>query len=399
MLRYKCPPLFRVFKTLGVPLVKFYVIGDVTVDHMHFLEKIPLAGEDATPIRSALLPGGAGGTMAYHAAKLGHQVTLAARVGDDPFQTVALSHLQASGVNLKTVQRDTYTITSTVTILVTPNAERTMISASGANRNLDAAELKRSDIEQSDALIVSAYALIGGMQREYTVKAIDAAKKAAVPVFIDLGTGAVNAAGTQLLDTVKTADYLLMNQMELLRITGSDSISEALGHLEALGMTKVVIKVGALGAIIWTPQESELIEGYTIADVADTTGAGDAFTAAFAHAVLQDFDLRRSAFYANVAGALAASHIGAQGAQLEHDDIMQRLQDFERTKTEKTASNGKRPSKSPAPKPRSASEAIRSEPSHAAVTSSPVAVSVEPVVVAVEPEPTKKATRTRKRVS
>jgi ribokinase len=394
--------------------VKFYVIGDVTVDHMHFLERIPLAGEDATPIRSALLPGGAGGTMAYHAAKLGHQVTLAARVGDDPFQTVALSHLQASGVDLDAVQRDAHTITSTVTILVTPNAERTMISASGANRNLDAAELKRGNIEQSDALIVSAYALIGGMQREYTVKAIDAAKKANVPVFIDLGTGAVNAAGTKLLDTVKTADYLLMNQMELLRITGSDSISEALGHLETLGMTTVVIKVGALGAIVWTPQESELIEGYTITDVADTTGAGDAFTVAFAHAILQDFNIQRAALYANIAGALAASHIGAQGAKLEHADIMERLQTIELTKTRKAEPqhSAKGTGKPSAPKPRPTPElaapprptvvttAVKSEPiSTPASTAVSTPAASSPTVRTIDPEPAKKATRTRKRAS
>ncbi len=385
--------------------MKFYVIGDVTVDHMHFLERIPLAGEDATPIRSALLPGGAGGTMAYHAAKLGHQVMLAARVGDDPFQTLALGNLSASGVDVSTVQRDGHTITSTVTILVTPNAERTMISASGANRNLDAAELKRADVERSDALIVSAYALIGGMQREYTIKAIDTANKANVPVFIDLGTGAVNAAGTKLLDTVKTADYLLMNQMELLRITEEDSISEALGHLETLGMKTVVIKVGALGAIVWTPQESELIEGYTVAEIADTTGAGDAFTVAFAHAILQDFDIKRAASYANIAGALAASHIGAQGAKLEHHDIMGRLHDLEASKAEKAAQrttrSGKRTSKSALPKPRPAPDLVappqvapRVEPRREPVSSSPA-----PSIGLPKAEPVKKATRTRKRAS
>jgi ribokinase len=307
--------------------VKFFVIGDVTVDHIHFLERIPSAGEDATPTRSALLPGGAGGTMAYYAARLGHEVTLAARVGDDPFRQVALKNLERVGVKLGAIQTDPNLMTGTITILVTPSAERTMISSTSANRHLDAAELNKKDIEQSDALVVSAYALMSGMQREYTIKAIDAAKKAGVPVFIDLGTGAVNAAGTKLLESVKAADYLLMNQLELFRITGRSSISEALEGLKAQGLKTVVIKVGALGAILWTPTESELLEGFEVSDVADTTGAGDGFTVAFAHAVLSGYDLPRAVRYANIAGALVATSVGAQGSNLTHADILERLRE------------------------------------------------------------------------
>jgi ribokinase len=352
--------------------VKFFVIGDVTVDHIHFLERIPSAGEDATPIRSALLPGGAGGTLAYYAARLGHEVTLAARVGNDPFRTVALQNLIRDEVNLSALQTDPELMTSTITILVTPSAERTMISATGANRHLDAAELNASDLQGSDGLIVSAYALISGGQRDYTVKAMEIAKKAGVPVFIDLGTGAVNAAGTKLLDMVKGADYLLMNQLELFRITGRDSISEALDGLNAQGLKTVVIKVGALGAILWTPTLSELLEGYEIEGVADTTGAGDGFTAAFAHAVLSGYDLPRAVRYANVAGALVATSIGAQGSQMTHTDILERLRE------------GGDPVKPVAPaKPKPLAVAAQSEPASEAPAKKPKPAKLE----AERPEP------------
>jgi ribokinase len=307
--------------------VKFFVIGDVTVDHLYFLERIPSAGEEATPIRSTLIPGGAGGSLAYYAAQLGHDVTLGARVGDDAFQDVALSKLKAVGVDLSAIQHDQHTLTSTITIMVTPDAERSMISAGGANRNLDAADLPKKAIETSDALIISAYALVSGMQREYTVKAMQIAQKQNIPVFIDLGTGAVNTAGTKLLEIVKSADYLLMNQLELSRITGQISISDALEGLHAQGVHNVVVKVGSMGAIVWTPEESELIEGYEIDGVADSTGAGDGFTAAFAHAILQGYDMKRAAQYANVVGALVATHIGAQSAKISHQNILERVEE------------------------------------------------------------------------
>jgi ribokinase len=375
--------------------LKFYVIGDVTVDHMHFLERIPVAGEDITPSRSVLLPGGAGGTMAYHAAQLGHTVTLAARVGQDPFANVALENLKSSGVKLSALQYDPSIMTSTVTILVTEGAERTMISASGANRYLDSSQIETKTLTSSDAVIISAYALISGAQREYTLNAMRQAKKAKIPIFIDLGTGAVNAAGTSLLELVKGADYLLMNQLELFRITGESSISEALENLEALGLQTVVIKVGALGAILWTPKESELLEGYAVENVLDTTGAGDAFTVAFAHAVLSDFSLPRAVAYANIAGAMAAQAIGAQGAVLDHAQIVEHLIEREAIKAAHILAKQTRSGKRLKPKDTSlaAKAIVTKAPTPAKAQSSKL--EIPPPVPIAEPEESKKRGRKR----
>ncbi len=380
--------------------MKFYVIGDVTVDHMHFLERIPLAGEDTTPTRTVLLPGGAGGTMAYHAAHLGHDVTLAARVGKDPFAAVALENLKSSGVDLSALQYDTSIMTSTVTILVTANAERTMISATGANRSLDAKKLDSKTLEKNDAIIISAYAFISGAQREYAQNAMLIAKKAKIPIFIDLGTGAVNAAGTSLLEMVKGADYLLMNQLELFRITEQSSISEALEHLEALGLQTVVIKVGALGAILWTPKESELLEGYTVDNVQDTTGAGDAFTVAFAHAVLSGYTLSKAVAYANIAGAMAAQAIGAQGATLEHNQIQEILEEREAIKAARVLAKQTRAGKRIKPKEPQAIKTPAISPSKPmpVITSSPAKAPAKPEVKPEPiPEPEEPKKRGRKR--
>jgi ribokinase len=293
--------------------LKFFVIGDVTVDHLYHLKHLPAPGEEVSPIRATMQPGGAGGTISVTLARLGHTVLLGARVGEDPFAEYALSKVRESGVSESAVQRDPEVLTSTITVMQTPDGKRAMISYGGANRQLDAAKLKKKDIDSSDALIVSAYSLISGPQREYTLKAMGMAQKAGVPIFMDLGTGAVNAAGTGLMDTVVSCDYLLLNQHELLALTGTPSISIALQMLGKRGAQKVVVKVGAMGSIVWTPEETELIDPVKVGDaVVDTTGAGDAFAAAFAHAVLSGLPLSSSALAANAAGVLSATSVGAQ---------------------------------------------------------------------------------------
>ncbi|WP_027482763.1 carbohydrate kinase family protein [Deinococcus pimensis] len=301
--------------------MKFFVIGDVTVDHLYHLERLPAPGEEVSPIRASMQPGGAGGTISVTLARLGHTVTLAARVGSDPFAEYALRLVRESGVSESAVQRDDDHLTSTITVMQTPDGRRAMISSGAANRQLDAAKLKKKDVEGSQALIVSAYSLIGGPQREYAVKAIQLAKKAEVPVFIDLGTGAVNAAGQRLLDSVLAADYILLNQHELLALTGTSSISAALAVLGERGARQVIVKVGPMGSIVWTPEETELVESIPVEDIVDTTGAGDTFVAVFAHAILSGQKLASAARAANAAGALAATKVGAQSRNITEAEI------------------------------------------------------------------------------
>jgi ribokinase len=268
-------------------------------------------------------PGGAGGTLAAHLASLGNKVYLASRVGDDPFRSVALSQLEQAGVDLKYLQVDPEQTTSSILILLVPGGERSMISAGGASRFLDVAEFKARMFDQVDGAVFSAYAFVGGPQRQYAINALDAARKRELPIFADLGTGAVRAAGRELLNLLRGVSYLLMNQVELLALTGSASISDGVSALKGWGLETVIVKVGALGSIVITPTRQELVEPYPLEEVVDTTGSGDAFTATFAHAILQGKDPFVAARLGNLAGSLAATAIGGQGRLITEKDLLQ----------------------------------------------------------------------------
>ncbi|AWR86988.1 carbohydrate kinase family protein [Meiothermus taiwanensis] len=303
--------------------MRFFVVGDVSVDLIYFLERIPEPGEEVPAQRALMKPGGAGGTLAAHLASLGNKVYLASRVGDDPFRSVALSQLEKVKVDLKYLQTDTEQTTSSILILLTPGGERSMISAGGASRYLDAAEFKPRMLDSIDAVVFSAYAFVGGPQRQYAINVLDAARKRELPIFADLGTGAVRAAGKELLDILRGVPYLLMNQVELLALTGATSISYGVNALKTWGLETVVVKVGAMGSIVITPTRQELIEPYPLEEVVDTTGSGDAFTATFAHAILQGKDPFTAARLGNLAGSLAATAIGGQGRLITEEDLLQ----------------------------------------------------------------------------
>lgn len=298
-------------------MTKFFVVGDVTVDQMYFVNDLPEAGGEVTASRAVLEPGGAGGTIATALARLGNEVVLAARVGNGPFADLALKHVQTAGVDTHLVQTDPSLQTSSVTLLITPDTQRTMISGGGASRNLDATELHTEQVAACDALVVSAYSLIGGPQREYAARALEAARRARLTTFIDMGSGAVDALRERLLALVSSVDYLLMNRRELYALTGESSISAALAGLAARGIKRVLVKLGEMGSMVITPELTELIEALEIDGVLESTGAGDYYTAAFAHGVMEGYDLHYAARLGNVAGALNVTAIGAQSCVID----------------------------------------------------------------------------------
>jgi ribokinase len=302
---------------------RFFVLGDISVDLIYFLDRIPEPGEEVPARRALMKPGGAGATLAAQLASLGHKVQLAGRVGQDPFKPVALRELERVKADLKYVQEDPQHQTSSILILLTPGGERSMVSSGGASRYLDASEFKSKNLDQTDALVLSAYALVGGPQREYAIAVLDAARKRELPIFVDLGTGAVRAAGRELLEFFKGVPYLLMNQTELVGLTETDSISDGVERLREAGLENVVVKVGAMGSIVVTPKQQELVEPFPLEEVVDTTGSGDAFTAAFAHAVMDGRDLMTAARLGNLAGSLAATAVGAQGRLITEKDLVQ----------------------------------------------------------------------------
>jgi len=303
-------------------MAEFLVVGDATVDQMYFVDAVPEVGGEITATRAVMEPGGAGGTIATALARLGHATRIATRVGTGPLSNLALRNILEAGVSDELIQIDETLQTSSVTILVTPDTQRTMISAIGASRALESSGLDARTFAGVDALVMSAYSLVDGPQRDYAVKALELAAEAGATTFVDMGTGAVNALRGRLIGLVQKVDYLLMNEKELFALTGETTISDAVSGLAANGIDRLVVKVGEMGSIVITPEASELVDPYDIDGVVDTTGAGDYYTAAFAHAILLGSDLLGAARAGNVAGALNTTEVGAQRRVVDRATLM-----------------------------------------------------------------------------
>lgn len=306
----------------------FIVVGDATVDQMYFVDELPELGGEVFASRASMEPGGAGATVAAALSRLGHHAKIATRIGQGAFSELALKYIRKTGVDMSLVQYDDLLQTSSITLVITPDAQRTMIGSPGASRELNASDLRREDIASADALVMSAYSLVGGFQREYALKAFDIAKEERLTTIVDMGSGAVDSIRGNLTELFSGVDYLLMNEHELFALTQQDSISEAVDLLARQGIERVVIKLGAQGSMVVTPEENAFVDPLDREDIIDSTGAGDYFTAAFAHGIMKGYSTLHAARLGNIAGALNATAIGAQRFEITEELLDSYLEDL-----------------------------------------------------------------------
>lgn len=262
------------------------VVGSINLDFVASAPSLPAAGETVTGATLARHPGGKGANQALAAEKLGAEVCLIGRVGDDGMADEALSLMEAFGVDLSGVETDIAAPTGVALIAVDPSGENQIVVAAGANHMVTPEQLP-SRIECP--LIV---------QLELQIETVEAAVGRATG-FVCANLAPAAPVSEALL---RRADLIVVNEVE----------AAFYGDLLHHGGGRVVVTQGSRGAemyhrgvkVAWaTPPNITAV---------DATGAGDAFVGAITVALLEGMEPQAALRFACAAGAAAATRPGAQ---------------------------------------------------------------------------------------
>jgi ribokinase len=260
-------------------LCTLHVLGDVMVDVIARVDDDPVRGSDRhATIRDA--HGGSAANVASWLAHLGARVELIARVGNDTYGEAALARLAESGVTLR-VTVDSHRPTGRCIVIVTPDGERTMLPDAGANAALEVTDLNTDDWQPGSHLHVSGYSLLNDDARPAALAALDAARARSLTVSLDASSAAplLDVGPDRFLGWLQPGDILFANADEARALTSRSEPGACAAALAARGILAVV-KVGANGALAARADEVWVSAGLA-ARASDTTGAGDAFAAAF----------------------------------------------------------------------------------------------------------------------
>ena len=272
------------------------VVGSVNLDLAASVQQLPVAGETVTDGILNRFPGGKGANQALAARRLGAAVTLVARVGDDANADEALALLAAGGVDLSRCGRDPDAPTGVALIAVAASGENQIVVAPGANRLLSPGMIS----------LPAAHALI--CQLEVPVDAIVHAQET-FDGFCCVNLAPARDVPDALLDG---ADLLVVNETEA-GFYGS-------GLRQAGKM--LAITYGARGAVLLRNGEQVANAAPPKVRAVDTTGAGDAFTAALVVALVEGQDPQAALEFACATGAAAATRAGAQTSLPTRQEVL-----------------------------------------------------------------------------
>ena len=260
-------------------MTRIVVLGDIVTDVVAQLRD-PIATGSDTTAEISMSAGGSAANVAAWVARDGADVVFIGCVGADPAGDERVGELAAAGVDVRTAVTSAAP-TGTVIVLVTPDGERTMLPDRGANLRLEPRDLPDDVFTTGDHLHVSGYSLFTAPPRDAALEALRRARHAGMTVSVDPSSAAPLAAvgSATFLRWTGGAQICLPNAAEAAVLAGEDDPARAARVLSEM-YDSVVVTLGSRGALAW--DGSELVEQEAVAaNVADTTGAGDAFTAGF----------------------------------------------------------------------------------------------------------------------
>lgn len=286
-------------------------VGDVNVDLIARIDRMPEMGKQVITRDFQTHGGGCSANFSLSCARLGMEVQLFGKVGDDVFGRYVLIELEDNGVDTKNV-RMTEQKTG-VTVAIVQGIERSFITFRGENATFCLDDIDVSKISAGIVHLPS-YFLMDALRDGY-VKLIDLLHAAGVKVSFDTGwdpRGFIPETVEPLFKILPRVDVFLPNLDEARSILG---LGRETGHEKAaeilldMGVKVVAIKMGKDGCWVADRENIEYVPAFQV-KVVDTTGAGDNFNAGFICSYISGRPLRECAIIGSATAALKIGGIG-----------------------------------------------------------------------------------------
>lgn len=298
---------------------KIIVVGSINIDLVTNTQNIPAPGETVIGGDLRTIPGGKGANQAVAAARMGAQVTMVGRVGDDVFAEQLKDNLVADGINTTFVTETVDTASGVALIVVDASGQNSIVVAPGAN-----GRLTPTDIDKASPAFAEADVLL--LQLEIPLETVIHAAKLAAKhgVKVILNPAPAQPLPSELLSLI---DILIPNESETATLTTLPTDTEAeletaVSQLHQLGPQTFILTLGERGALLSERGEIQQIEAFPVEKMVDSTAAGDSFVGALATAVAEGKSLTEALRWGAAAGAITVTRAGAQPSLPLREEVL-----------------------------------------------------------------------------
>jgi ribokinase len=299
------------------------VIGSFVVGASVRLPRMPYPGESLVSDLFDLGPGGKGSNAAIAAKRLGADVILVERVGDDLFANLAYDLYEKEGIDPSYIFKTKGEKTGVGLVYLQSDGENTIGLYKGANDHLSP-----EDILKAKKAILEAKVMLLQLEiRDDTVlESIKLAKENGLSVIL-------NPAPARFLskEILANVDILTPNAGEAYIVLGEE-IPENINDIEKLkdiarqllkhGPKAIIITMGSKGALLVEKEKEPIFVESIKVDAVDTVGAGDSFNGGLAVAIAEGCSLEEALYRANINGGLATRKIGVIDALPTKEEVL-----------------------------------------------------------------------------
>jgi len=295
-------------------------IGAALVDIIAQVVRHPFDDDEVFVSNLSILSGGAAANTAYACAKIGLSTAFIGKLGEkDAFSEKIINDFKEVSVDTRLIKYSKDYTTGSAYVALNQKGDRRIYAYSGAANYLSKKDLSEKELKNTKIIFLSSLKNLEPLQF-----AAELGKSVNIPVILNPGMLIVDQGFTKIKNLLEKIDVLILSQTEyrtLLSIKENE-LNEALivkysRKLFLLGIRVIVVTLGEKGSFFITNKGNGLIPPLKLANIIDTTGAGDAFSAGFMYGLLQSmiFDVDHLRYYLKIGNYLAGNCIQKIGAR------------------------------------------------------------------------------------
>lgn len=305
---------------------KILVVGSFVMDLIASTTRAPQSGETVIGLKFQTAPGGKGANQAVQCARLGANVTMVGKVGNDGFGQTMLKTAAASGVDVSHVLVDEYESSGVghITLEVSEHGAQNRITVCpGANHTItvdDIAWLKEE---------IGQYQLVM-MQFELPMEVIETvaqwAYNAGVLVMINPAPSAPMSdrllrCTTFLSPNEHEAAAIADHRIDVSNGINFEDVRIVANAFRNRGVKNLIITMGENGSIATDDNQVHHVACVKMPHVADPTAAGDSFVAAFCTGFCAGLPQKEALAFASHTAAITVSRMGAMPSLPTLDEV------------------------------------------------------------------------------
>ena len=268
--------------------------------------------------------GGSAGNSIYAISQFGGSTFFSCKVANDEFGDFFLEELGHLNIatNLDNQTRDGG-VTGKCLVMVSPDAERTMLSYLGISETLSKNEIDVEALKDSEYLYLEGYQVTSDSGRQACIYARQIAKENGVKTAITLSDPAMVQffrGGLQDMIGDDGVDLLFANDVEAREWAGKETVEESLEELKKISK-QIVVTCGSEGALLFDGEKNISIAPHSVKAV-DSNGAGDMFAGAFLYGITAGKGFLYAGNLASLASSLVVTNFGPRLERNMHQKIM-----------------------------------------------------------------------------